>query len=61
MADARRIDDVIRDAAKAASIDVEKWSFDADALKFIPREKPAAAAVAPAQSKTTPPKGGTPN
>jgi len=43
MADARRIDDVIREAAKGASVDIEKWSFDADALKFVPRSPPATA------------------
>jgi hypothetical protein len=40
--DSRHIDDVIREAAKAANIDISKWVFDAETLKFVPRpaEKP---------------------
>lgn len=34
---------IVEADAKAANIDLSKWSFDTDKLKFVPREKPAPA------------------
>lgn len=47
-ADGQKVDQIIRDAAKAANIDLTKWSFDIEELKFVPRENRA--------SETGPPK-----
>ena len=49
----RQMDEVIRAGAKAGNVDLEKWLFDSDSLRFVARPAPT-----PTQS---PAKAGTPN
>lgn len=43
-ADVQKVDVIIAAAAKDAKVDLTKWVFDIEELKFVPREKPAPAA-----------------
>ncbi len=36
-ADAQKLDTVIQEAAKASNIDLTKWQFEIEELKFVPR------------------------
>jgi len=36
----QQMEEVVRAGAKAASIDLEKWRFDPDALRFVARPAP---------------------
>ena len=54
-ADIQKIDRVVNDAAKAAGVDLAKWIIDLEALKLVPREKPAPATEPGPKSKVQSP------
>jgi hypothetical protein len=41
-ASVQAVDAIVRDAAKAVGVDLDKYTFDIRTSKFTPREKPAA-------------------
>lgn len=55
-ADRQKVDQIINDAARAANVDLTKWSLDIEELKFVSRDNKQAPAT-----NAAPPKGGTPN